>query len=127
MSLPLCLPLSIGPPVTTMEGTSQEAAAIISDGVVLSQPTSSTAPSMGWPRSCSSMLSAARLRNIIAVGRKVFSEALNPGTSTGKPPASQTPAFTFSASSRRWPLQGVRSDQVFRMPMIGRPSNRSCG
>ena len=28
-------------------------------------------------------------------------EAEKTGTSTGKPPASQTPAFTFSASSRR--------------------------
>jgi hypothetical protein len=31
---------------------------------------------------------AARLRNIIAVGRKVLSEAEKAGTSTGKPPAS---------------------------------------
>ena len=70
---------------------------------------------------------AARFRNIIAVGRKVFSEAEKTGTSTGKPPASQMPAFTFSASSRRCPLQGVKSDQVLRMPMIGRPSKTSCG
>ena len=110
-----------------MEGKSVEAAAIRSDGVVLSQPTSSTAPSIGWPRICSSIDSAARLRNIIAVGRKVFSEAENTGTSTGKPPASQMPAFTFSAISRRCPLHGVRSDQVLRMPITGRPSNRSCG
>jgi hypothetical protein len=64
---------------------------------------------------------------IIAVGRNVFSEAENTGISTGNPPASHTPAFTFSASSRRWPLQGVRSDQVLRMPITGRPSKRSCG
>ena len=62
-----------------------------SDGVVLSQPTSSTQPSIGWPRIASSTASAARLRNIIAVGRKVLSDAENTGTSTGKPPASQTP------------------------------------
>jgi hypothetical protein len=41
----------------------------------------------------SSTASAARLRNIMAVGRKVFSEAENTGTSTGKPPASQTPCL----------------------------------
>ncbi len=120
-------PFSIGPPVTTMDGMSVLAAPIISDGVVLSQPTSSTAPSIGWARIASSTAMAARLRYIIAVGRKVFSDAENTGTSTGKPPASHTPAFTFSASSRRWPLQGVRSDQVLRMPITGRPSNRSCG
>ena len=39
---PSCLPLSIGPPLTTMAGTSQLAAPISSAGVVLSQPTSST-------------------------------------------------------------------------------------
>ncbi|MNL64503.1 hypothetical protein D3C87_1887250 [compost metagenome] len=108
-------------------GISVEAAPISREGVVLSQPTSSTAPSIGWPRMASSTASEARLRYIIAVGRKVFSDAENTGTSSGKPPASQTPAFTFSASSRRWPLQGVRSDQVFMMPITGRPSNRSCG
>jgi len=119
--------LSIGPPVTTIEGRSTEAAPISSDGVVLSQPTSSTQPSIGWPRMTSSTAREARLRYIIAVGRKVFSEAENTGTSSGKPPASQTPAFTFSASSRRWPLHGVMSDQVLRMPITGRPSIRSCG
>ncbi len=100
---------------------------MISDGVVLSQPTISTQPSIGWPRMVSSIASAARFRYIIAVGRKVFSEAEKTGTSIGKPPASQMPAFTFSASSRRWPLHGVMSDQVLRMPITGRPSNRSCG
>ena len=120
-------PLSIGPPVTTMDGMSVDAAPIRRLGVVLSQPTISTAPSMGWPRIASSTAIAARLRNIIAVGRKVLSLAENTGTSTGNPPASHTPAFTFSASSCRWPLQGVRSDHVFMMPITGRPSNRSCG
>ena len=111
-----------------MEGMSQEAAAIIRDGVVLSQPTMRTAPSIGCPRMVSSIDRAARLRNIIAEGRKVFSEAENTGTSTGKPPASQMPALIFSANSLRCePLQGDSSEKVLRMPMIGRPSNRSCG
>jgi hypothetical protein len=35
------------------------------------------------------------LRNIIAVGRNVLSEAEKTGTSTGKPPASRTPCFTL--------------------------------
>ena len=96
-------------------------------GVVLSQPTSSTAPSMGWPRICSSTARAARLRYIIADGRNVFSDAEKTGTSSGKPPASQIPAFTFSARSRKWPLQGVSSDHVFMIPITGRPSKRSSG
>jgi hypothetical protein len=71
-----------------MEGRSVDAAPIMRLGVVLSQPTSSTAPSIGWPRIASSTASAARLRNIIAVGRNELSAAEKTGTSTGKPPAS---------------------------------------
>src|SRR5689334_21581944 len=44
MSCPQYLPFSIGPPDTTIAGTSQLAAPITSDGVVLSQPQSSTTP-----------------------------------------------------------------------------------
>jgi hypothetical protein len=85
---PLKWPFSMGPPVTTIAGRSQEAAPMMSDGVVLSQPTSSTTPSMGWPRIVSSTAMAARLRNSIAVGRNPDSETEKTGTSTGKPPAS---------------------------------------
>ena len=41
--------------------------------------------------------------------------------------ASNTPCFTRAARSCRWALQGVSSDQVFRMPITGRPSKRSAG
>ncbi|EKD61876.1 MAG: hypothetical protein ACD_54C00056G0004 [uncultured bacterium] len=71
-----------------IDGRSVDAAAISSDGVVLSQPTNNTQPSIGCPRICSSTAIAARLRNIIAVGRNADSEVENTGTSTGKPPAS---------------------------------------
>ncbi len=87
-SSPRNLPFSIGPPVTTMLGRSVDAAAISRLGVVLSQPTSRTQPSIGWPRIASSTAIAARLRNIIAVGRNADSDAENTGTSTGNPPAS---------------------------------------
>src|SRR5688572_12105938 len=50
MSWPQYLPFSIGPPDTTIAGTSQLAAPITSDGVVLSQPQSSTTPSTGLAR-----------------------------------------------------------------------------
>ena len=124
---PLNQPFSIGPPVTTMAGRSTLAAPISRLGVVLSQPTISTQPSIGWPRMASSTAMAARLRNIIALGRKLDSAAENTGTSTGNPPASKMPCFTRWARSCRWALQGVSSDQVFRMPITGRPSNRSAG
>ena len=80
MSLPLCLPLSIGPPVTTMAGTSTLAAPISRAGVVLSQPTSSTTPSIGLPRIDSSTSMLARLRVSMAVGRRLDS----PLEKTGK-------------------------------------------
>ena len=69
-------------------GRSQEAAPIRSDGVVLSQPTRQTTPSICWPRIVSSTAMAARLRNIIAVGRNPDSLTEKTGTSTGSPPAS---------------------------------------
>ena len=62
MSVPRYLPESIGPPDTPMVGRSTLAAPISSAGVVLSQPTSSTTPSSGLPRSDSSTSMLARLR-----------------------------------------------------------------
>src|SRR5439155_25922756 len=50
-----------------------------------------------------------------------------PGDSTGKPPASRMPRLTCSASLRKWALQGVSSDQVLQMPMIGLPWNSWSG
>ena len=44
-----------------------------SDGVVLSQPHISTTPSMGLPRMLSSTSMLTRLRNSIAVGRRLVS------------------------------------------------------
>src|SRR5215207_4394006 len=45
--------------------------------------------------------------------------------SMGVPPASRTPSFTDSASSRRWKLQGIASIHVFAMPTVGRRSASS--
>src|SRR5690242_5938744 len=47
ISWPRNFPLSIGPPETINDGRSQLAAPIRSAGVVLSQPASSTTPSIG--------------------------------------------------------------------------------
>ena len=65
---PRNVPVSIGPPGTTTAGRSTDAAAISSDGIVLSQPPSSTTPSIGLARSISSIAIAAMLRQSIAVG-----------------------------------------------------------
>src|SRR5215213_4069721 len=61
MSCPQYLPLSIGPPDTTIAGTSQLAAPITSEGVVLSQPQSRTTPSIGLARIDSSTSMLTRL------------------------------------------------------------------
>ena len=127
MSRPSCLPLSIGPPVTTMVGMSQLAAPISSAGVVLSQPTSNTTASIGLPRIDSSTSMLARLRVSMAVGRRLDSPLENTGNSTGKPPASEIPRFTCSAILRKWALQGVSSLQVLQMPMMGLPWNSWSG
>ena len=125
--MPFNLPLSIGPPVTTMAGTSTLAAPISSAGVVLSQPTSSTTASIGLPRMLSSTSMLARLRVSMAVGRRLLSPLENTGNSTGKPPASRMPRLTCSASLRKWALQGVSSLQVLQMPMMGLPWNSWSG
>ena len=88
MASPRKLPFSIGPPETAMVGRSQLAAPISSAGVVLSQPTSRITPSIGLPRIDSSTSMLARLRNSMAVGRRLDSPSDMTGNSRGKPPAS---------------------------------------
>ena len=44
------------------------------------------------------------------------------GSSTGKPPACQTPRFTSSARSRKCAWQGFISLQVLTMPITGLPA-----
>ena len=126
-SWPRHLPLSIGPPLTPTVGRSTLAAPITSEGVVLSQPISSTTPSIGLPRMLSSTSMLARLRYSMAVGRKSVSPSDMTGNSSGKPPASYTPILTCSAIVRKWLLHGVSSLKVLQMPITGRPSNWSCG
>src|SRR6185436_238493 len=103
----LYLPLSIGPPGTTMVGNPTLAAPITVDGVVLSQPVNKTTPSIGLPRIDSSASMLARFRYNIAVGLSNVSPKLIIGNSTGNPPASNTPRFTISAMSPKCALQGV--------------------
>ena len=111
----------------TTAGRSTEAAAISSDGIVLSQPPSSTTPSIGLPRSISSVAIAAMFRHSIAVGRRFVSPRETTGMFCGTPPAAKTPCLTLSATSLKWALQGVRSDAVLAMAICGRPSNALSG
>ena len=120
---PRKVPVSIGPPEMTRAGRSTLAAAINSAGIVLSQPPSSTSPSMGLARNISSMAIAAMLRQSMAVGRTRDSPSETTGRFSGTPPASYTPCLTASAISLRWELQGVRSEAVLAIAICGRPSN----
>ena len=117
----------MGPPDTAIVGKSQVAAPITSEGVVLSQPTIKTTPSIGFARIASSTSIEAKLRNSMAVGRRLLSPQENTGNSNGRPPASKTPALIWVINSRKWALQGVKSLKVLQMPMIGRPSKASSG
>jgi len=108
-------------------GRSQLAAPMSVAGVVLSQPASSTTPSIGLARIDSSTSMEARFRNSIVEGRMRLSPRLMTGNSMGKPPASHTPRLTWSASARKWALHGASSENVLQMPMTGRPSKASSG
>ena len=63
----------------------------------------------------------------MAVGRNSVSPSDITGNSSGKPPASSTPALTCSAIVRKCELHGTSSEYVLQMPITGRPSNWSCG
>ena len=94
-------------------------------GVVLSQPPISTAPSIGWLRSSSSVSMARKLRYIMVVGFTKVSDSDIAGSSIGKPPACSTPRLTFSARARRCAWQGLISLQVLMMPITGLPVQSS--
>ena len=101
MRSPRYTPFSIGPPDKASVGTPQLAAPMRRAGVVLSQPTRSTTPSIGLARIDSSTSMLTKLRNSMAVGRINVSPVEVTGNSRGNPPASKTPRFTFSANSRK--------------------------
>ncbi len=124
MSLPSCLPLSIGPPETTMVGMSQLAAPISSAGVVLSQPTSSTTR---VHRVAADRFLDVHARQVAGEHRGGPQVGLAVGEHRELHRDSRrlrsTPRLTCSASLRKCALQGVSSDQVLQMPMIGLPWN----
>jgi hypothetical protein len=58
----------------------------------------------------------------MAEGFMKVSERDMTGSSTGNPPACQTPRFISSTRCLKWVWQVLRSDQVLRMAMTGFPS-----
>ena len=90
---PRKVPFNIGPPEITTAGRSTLAAAISSAGIVLSQPPSSTSPSIGLARNISSIAIAAMFRQSMAVGRTRVSPSETTGRFSGTPPASYTPCL----------------------------------
>ena len=113
--LPWKVPVNIGPPGITSDGRSTEAAPMRRAGIVLSQPPSRIAPSIGLARINSSVAIATILRQSIAVGRTRVSPSESIGRFSGTPPASHTPFFTLCAISSKCELQGARSDAVLMM------------
>ena len=111
---------SIGPAGQKRAGMPMLVAPISMPGVVLSQPPSSTAPSIGRLRSSSSVSMARKLRYSMVVGLTITSPRLMAGSSNGMPPASSTPRLTASARSRRCAWQGERSLQVLMRATMGR-------
>ena len=108
-------------------GRSTDAAAISSAGIVLSQPPSSTTPSIGLARSISSVAIAAMLRQSIAVGRTCVSPSDTTGRFERDAARLVHALLTLSATSSRWALHGVRSEAVLAMAICGRPSNAWAG
>ena len=75
---------------------------------------------MGALRIVSSTSIAIRLRRYIVVGAVNSSLSEIVGNSSGRPPASDTPRFTATATSNRATLQGLSSDHELQIPMTGR-------
>ena len=124
---PRKVPVSIGPPGTTTAGRSTEAAAMSSDGMVLSQPPSRTTPSIG--------LAAEHLlgghRGHVAPqhrGGPQLGLAQRDHRQLQRDAARLVDAVaTDAATSVRWALHGVRSEAVLAMAICGRPVNASPG
>ena len=109
---------------------SRRASAITAAGMVLSQPTRQTRPSNRWPRAASSIESAMTSREtseqrMPSVPIETPSDTEIVFSSTGVPPASRTPAFTCTASSRWLRLHGIVSIQVVATPTSGRARSSS--
>src|SRR6266542_4481233 len=64
-----------------------------------------------------------KFRKSMALGFIRVSPSEIVGNSSGRPPASNTPRLTDSASARKWRLQLTSSDHELQMPITGRPTS----
>jgi hypothetical protein len=99
-------------------------------GIVLSHPQIATTASNACARTKSSIESAITSREtsdpfMPSVPIVIPSDTTIVLHSIGVPPAARIPSFTFSASDRRWKLQGVTSLQVFATATSGRARSAS--
>ena len=128
IGLPRYLPFSIGPPETTSAGRSQLAAPMTSAGVVLSQPQSSTTPSMRVRRESTPRRPCSRdCGRASPSGAGSSRRATSPGTRTAGRPLPRRRASRARRARGSAALHGVSSDHVLQIPMIGRPSKIPSG
>src|SRR6476619_4616646 len=116
-TFPAKFPRSIGPAGINNAGRSIDSAPISKPGTVLSHPPISTAPSIGYDRSNSSVSIANKFRYSIVVGFWNGSDNDIAGISNGNPPDDHTPRLTSSTRCLKCVWQGLISLQVLMMPM----------
>ncbi len=121
-----CSPPNIGPAGSRIIGRLVLMPPISIPAVVLPHPPSSTAPSTGCWRSSSSTSMARKLRYSMVVGLIALSARDMVGSSTGKPPACQTPRFTSSTRSRKCAWAALMPLHGLRMATIGLPRKSPC-
>ena len=93
---PCQLPVRMAPVTSEIAGSPAETAAINWAGTVLSQPPSSTTPSIGCDRIISSVPMAIRLRKSMEVGESSVSASEMVGKTRARPPAWAIPRRTPS-------------------------------
>ena len=96
---PCQLPVRMAPVTSEMAGRPAETAAINWAGTVLSQPPTSTTPSIGCERIISSVPMAIRLRKSMEVGESSVSASERVGKARASPPAWVIPRRTASTSA----------------------------
>ena len=120
----LCMPASMGPPVTTTVGTSIRAEAMSMPGVILSQLVTITMPSSWWACMIDSTMSAISSRDGSENRMPPWPMATPsqmPATWNFRamPPPAWMPFSTARSSRGRWICPGMMSVELDATPMSG--------